>query len=129
MKKTILPTNRGFDAVLYINNEPLAGQKNVILNRKANLVSITNQIKKEWEDSLAAIKSWNLICTGMFIKNKEAFDILDSAFINGTPVDVKVTDENKTYYGKALITSFPITANYDDVFIYNIALSGIGELK
>lgn len=127
-KTIILKPNKAVNAILSIDGKPLGGQKNCTLNRTMKPIDITNKINGDWNTSLAGLKGWSINCTGMFIKDEESFDILEKAFYNGTAVDVKITDDNRTYAGSALITNFPINLNYNDTFIYNITLLGTGEL-
>ena len=121
--------NRGIDAIVYINDKPVGGQKNCILNRMMTPINITNKITGEWSDSIAGLKSWNLTCQGMFIKDEESFDQLEHAFYNGEKVKIKMSDNNRSYVGEALIVNFPITATYNDTFAYSITFTGAGELK
>lgn len=121
--------NRGIDAIVYINDKPVGGQKNCVLNRMMTPINITNKITGEWSDSIAGLKSWNLTCQGMFIKDEESFDQLEQAFYNGEKVKVKMSDNNRSYEGEALIVNFPITATYNDTFAYSITFTGAGELK
>lgn len=127
--KKILPTNRGIDAKVYINDVEIGGQQNAQLNRTVNVIDITNQITGEWEKSIAGTRSWALLCTGMNIKGAPAYELLKTAFDNGTEVDIKITDEDIEYSGRAIISSFPIVANYNNSYTYNIAFRGIGELN
>lgn len=121
--------NRGIDAIVYIDDKPVGGQKNCILNRMMTPINITNKITGEWSDSIAGLKSWNLTCQGMFIKDEESFDQLEQAFYDGEKVKVKMSDNNRSYEGEALIVNFPITATYNDTFAYSITFTGAGELK
>ena len=126
--KQILPANKGVDAVVYFNNTPLAGQKNATINRRMNPINVTNKINGDWSTSLAGTKSWTLICDGMFIKDKESFDTLESVFSNGLSVNVEISDGDRKYTGRALVTSFPVAIKYNDTYAYNITLTGTGEL-
>ena len=126
--KQIHPANRGVDAVLYLGDVALGGQKNATISRRMNPINITNKITGEWSESLAGIKSWTLTCSGMFIKNQECFDILENAFKLGSSINVKLTDGNKIYRGSALITSFPVATVYNDTYTYNLIMIGSGEL-
>ena len=126
--KQILPANKGVDAILFLEDKALAGQKNASLTRRMSPINITNKITGEWSDSLSGVKSWSVTCSGVFIKDEESFNILENAFNEGTSITVKLSDGNRSYQGKALITSFPMTANYNDTFTYNIGLTGVGEL-
>ena len=121
--------NRGIDAIVYIDDKPVGGQKNCILNRMMTPINITNKITGEWSDSIAGLKSWNLTCQGMFIKDEESFDKLEQAFYNGEKIKIKMSDNSRSYEGEALIVNFPITATYNDTFAYSITFIGAGELK
>lgn len=123
------PTNRGVDVILHLNGEILGGQQNATLNRSMTPIDITNKINGEWGNSLSGVKQWSLTCSGMLVKNSHTFDLLEQAFNNGDKITVKLSDELVTYEGEALITNFPISAPYNENFIYNITLRGIGELK
>ena len=121
--------NRGIDAIVYIDDKPVGGQKNCILNRMMTPINITNKITGEWSDSIAGLKSWNLTCQGMFIKDEESFDKLEQAFYDGEKIKIKMSDNSRSYEGEALIVNFPITATYNDTFAYSITFIGAGELK
>ena len=126
---TMKPMHRGIKAILYINGEVLGGQQNATLNRNMTPIDITNKINDEWRNSLSGVKQWSLICSGMLVKNSHTFDLLEQAFNNGDKITVKLSDELATYEGEALITNFPVSALYNENFVYNITLRGIGELK
>ena len=129
MGRTVTPTNQGVDAILSIDGIVLGGQKTAILNRTMSPINITNQINKEWQKNIAGTRSWSLTCGGMFIKGQEAFDTLEKAFYDGKEVTVTLTDKDRTYTGQAIITSFPITANYNDAFMYSLIFLGTGPLE
>lgn len=126
--KTIIPSNRGLQILIYIDGEKVCGQKDAILNQTANFSDISNRIEKKWEKSIVAERSWNIKCNGLVIKNADSFKKMETAFLNGTPIAVVLMDDDKKFTGNALISSFPLTANYNDSFLYNITLTGTGEL-
>jgi len=64
----------------------------------------------------------------LVIKNADSFKKMETAFLNGTPIAIVLMDDDKKFTGNALISSFPLTANYNDSFLYNITLTGTGEL-
>lgn len=129
MSKTVLPTHNGVNATLLINGTAVAGQTNCTLNRTMKPITITNKINGTWEESLSGVRGWSLNCNGMFIKNKESFDQLEQAFYNGDSIDVKITDGSREYSGTGLITRFPVSAAYNDAYIYNITILGTGVLS
>lgn len=126
--KTIIPSNRGLQILIYIDGEKVCGQKDAILNQTANFSDISNRIEKKWEKSIVAERSWNIKCNGLVIKNADSFKKMETAFLNGTPIAIVLMDDDKKFMGNALISSFPLTANYNDSFLYNITLTGTGEL-
>lgn len=126
--KTIIPSNRGLQILIYIDGEKVSGQKDAILNQTANFSDVSNRIEKKWEKSIVAERSWNIKCNGLVIKNADSFKKMETAFLNGTPIAIVLMDDDKKFTGNALISSFPLTANYNDSFLYNITLTGTGEL-
>ena len=126
--KTIIPSNRGLQILIYIDGEKVCGQKDAILNQTANFSDISNRIEKKWEKPIVAERSWNIKCNGLVIKNADSFKKMETAFLNGTPIAIVLMDDDKKFTGNALISSFPLTANYNDRFLYNITLTGTGEL-
>lgn len=126
--KTIVPSNRGLQILIYIDGEKVSGQKDAILNQTANFSDVSNRIEKKWEKSIVAERSWNIKCNGLVIKNADSFKKMETAFLNGTPIAIVLMDDDKKFTGNAFISSFPLTANYNDSFLYNITLTGTGEL-
>ena len=129
MGRTVTPTNQGVDAILSIDGVILGGQKTAILNRTMSPINITNQINNDWQRNIAGTRAWSLTCGGMFIKGQEAFDALEKAFYDGKEITVTLTDNDRTYTGQAIITSFPVTANYNDAFMYSLIFLGTGPLE
>lgn len=129
MSKIVQPTHKGVNATLLINDEIVGGQLNCVLNRTMRPITITNRINGNWAESLAGVRGWSLKCSGMFIKDQNAFNILEQAFYNGDSVSVKITDGNREYYGNGLITHFPVNAAYNDTYVYNVTILGTGVLN
>ena len=127
--ENLKPIHRGLDVILSVNNKDLGGQHNATLNRIMSPIKVTNKINGEWERSLSGVRAWSLACSGFIIKDEESFQELEECFNAGTAVNVKLGDGTRTYAGTALITSFPVAANYSTSFSYNISLLGIDELR
>ena len=129
MGRAVKPTNQGISAILTIDGVVVGGQQTAMLNRNMSPIDITNQINSEWQKNIAGSRSWSLTCGGMFIKGQSGFNLLEQAFYEGKEVAVSLTDGDRKYQGKALITSFPVTANYNDAFTYTLVLIGTGPLE
>lgn len=126
---SVKPAGKGYDTVVSLNGKVLAGQKSAFLNRTKEVKDISNQILKDWATVVPATKSWNVTCTGMFIKDSECFNILENAFINNSLVTIKLEGCGKAYTGSAYISQFPLSANYDDTYSYNLTFIGNGALS
>lgn len=126
--REILPSNRGIDLVIFINGEALAGQKSVTIKQNTAIIDITNQITKQWRRILPGVKSWNIDCNGLVIKNEKSFNKLEQAYLNNEAIEIQLTDGNKTFRGMAYISNFPINISYNNSFLYNLTLQGNEEL-
>ena len=119
---------RSVDVVIYLDDYPLGGQQGASLVRQAQVIDITNKINAEWSESLSGIKSWSIVCTGLYIVNDNSFALLEDAFMNNKPVEVSINVGSQQLKGKALITEFPLSAVFNKEFRYNLRLLGIGAL-
>lgn len=119
---------RSVDVVIYLDNYPLGGQQGANLVRQAQVIDITNKINAEWSESLSGIKSWSIVCTGLYIVNDNSFALLEDAFMNNKPVEVSINVGSQQLKGKALITEFPLSAVFNKEFKYNLRLLGTGAL-
>ena len=119
---------KGIDVVLKINGKPVAGQQGAILNRSMSPIDITNKITGDWSESLAGIRTWRINCNGLFVVNAESLEALEEAFMTNTEIEVSVIVDGKNYFGRVLITDYPVSAIFNAQFKYNISLLGVGEL-
>lgn len=119
----------GIDVVLFVNDIPVAGQQNASFNRSMTSINITNKIDADWQESISGIKSWNINCDGMYVKNSKSFMALEEAFMNNTEIKVQVVLNNQKYEGQGLIVNFPMSAMYNSQFKYTIKILGTGELN
>ena len=118
----------GIDVVLKINNKPVAGQLNATLNRSMTPINITNKINGNWKENLGGLRSWKIKCGGLYAVNAEGLQALEDAFMNNEEIDVSIVFNGKNYFGRALITDYPVSAQYNVQFKYDISLLGTGEL-
>ena len=126
---TLKPACKGLNVILSIDGKPLGGQQDAQLVRSMTPINITNRIDDEWSNSIAGIKSWSINCAGMHIKDSVSFEILENAFNTGSPIEVVLKGNEHEYKGRALITSFPVSAPYSSTCIYNLGLTGCGALE
>ena len=118
----------GIDIVVKVDNKPIAGQLNATLNRSMAPIDITNKINGDWKESLGGTHTWRIRCNGMYVINAEALQKMEDAFMSNEEVDVSVKFSGKNYFGRALITDFPVSSQYNAQFKYDVSLLGTGEL-
>lgn len=121
-------TQKGIDIVLKIGEQTLAGQLGARLTQSASPIDITNKITGEWKEYLGGLKSWQVDCNGLYVKNKDTYSQLQEAFRTNTNIDVEIILDQHRYIGQALLTEFPLTAMYNDTYKYSARLLGDGEL-
>lgn len=119
---------RSVDVVVSINNYPLGGQQGANLVRQAQVINITNRINGEWAENLAGVKSWSVVCSGLYVVNDKSFSLLEDAFMNNKKVEVSINVGSQQLKGQALITDFPLNAVFNKEFKYNLKLLGTGAL-
>lgn len=119
---------RSIDTVIRLNGVALGGQQGANLIRQTEAIDITNRINGEWAESLAGKKSWNIVCSGLYITNDRAFGLLEDAFMNNKTVEVLISFGLTKLKGNAIITDFPLSSVFNKEFKYNIKLLGTGAL-
>ena len=81
---------RSVDVAVYINGKAVGGQQGATLNRQSQPINITNKITNEWQESIAGVKSWNIVCSGLYVVNDASFSLLEDAFMNNKQVEVSI---------------------------------------
>lgn len=119
---------KGIDIVLKVNNIPVAGQQGASLSRSMAPIDITNKINGDWEENIGGSHNWRVACNGLYVINANSLQLLEDAFMNNEELDVSLSFNNKNYFGRVLITDFPVSSIYNAQFKYNLSLLGIGEL-
>lgn len=124
---------KGIDFLLKIKTAEtftvLGGQRGATLNRSAETMDVTTKDSGGWKENLAGLKEFSIDADGLIIDSNAAYQALEDAFNNGTPIDVELSTPNDTTYtGKVLVTDFPIELPYDDAVTYSVTLTGTGPL-
>lgn len=120
---------KGINIVIKIGNKPVAGQQNASLIRSMVPINITNKITGDWQESLSGLRSWRVGCGGLYVLNAESLQSLEDAFMNNEEVEVSLTIGEKNYFGRALITDYPLSSIFNAQFKYNLSLLGVGALN
>lgn len=113
----------------------LGGQTNCTLNREADTIDVTDKTSGGFKSSLAGLISWSVDCDGFVVLGDKALELIETAFLNRTPVDVEIRigadadTDGVTYTGQGYIVDFPLEFNQDDAVTYAITVEGASPLK
>ena len=118
----------GVDVVLLVDDKPVAGQLNATLQRSMTPIDITNKITGDWKENIAGLRAWRVQCSGLYVLDEESLNALEQSFMRNEELDIKLTINNKNYFGRCLITDYPLSSQYNAQFKYNLTLLGTGEL-
>ena len=120
---------RGLDIVVSIGANIVAAQESCNLTRGTELADVTNKITLAWRDYLAGCRTWSIQCNGAYVVNDTGLALLESAFVEGNLVHIKLSNSVIAYEGDAIITSFPIGADFNLDTTYSLVLQGKGALE
>lgn len=118
----------GIDVILYIGDKPVAGQQKATLNRSMNPIDITNKINGDWGEHLGGSHLWKIKCDGIYVINADSLQALENAFMNNEEIEISIRLNGKNYFGRVLITDYPVSSIYNAEFKYSLTLLGTGEL-
>ena len=92
----------------------------------------TTALGDDWKNYITGLKEWSASSEGDYEVpvDEEGQAALQSAFLNGTTVVVKLYVDGKNYYmGEAYINSLSIEDPVDDVVSISIEFTGTGALS
>lgn len=122
---------RGLNVLVSIGSQKVGGQRGATLNRGSETLDVSNKATEGgWKEFIQGAKEWSIDCDGILIAEDVGFTALETAYLAGNLVDIKIGDEaGWGYQGKAIITDFPIEAPYDDALTYSVTFQGTGALS
>jgi len=106
----------------------VGGQSGATLNRSMNSIDTTDKTSNGWVTKVAGTKEWSMDLESFLVVGDVGFTSLNTAFKNGSEIDVEMEIGGIVYEGKALISDFPLEAPQDDAVTYSVSLEGTGEL-
>lgn len=112
---------------------PVCGSRSGSLTINVEINEATKPIASYWQSNYYGKKSYTISASGMCILNPDKFthtDIIKMIW-NGTPMfwAMKSADNEQEFYaGTALINSFSLTADRNDMELYTLNATGDGEL-
>ena len=121
---------KGINFLLYVGDQPVAGQRNANLNVSADNIDVTNKLGDGWAENIASFRSWSIDADGLVVPSDTAYEALEAAAMNGTQVTVKLSTgtNGRTYTGTGYITDFSVGMPYDDATTYSCTITGTGPL-
>lgn len=111
----------GKDAVLKIGSTELKNIKDVSLNLSAESVDITTRKSGGWKEELVTLKTLEITFQALFDSEDTVFSSLQTAFMNGTTVDVEISGSG-TLTATCVVSNFSITQALTDAITVDITL-------
>lgn len=118
---------KGMDMLVKLGVNTLGGQRGASLEMSSDAIETTAK-GESWKTQVASLKAWTVSADGLYVASDLAYKSLQTAFANGTEVDLSLTNGTITYSGKALISSLSVDVPYDDAMTYNVSFTGNGAL-
>ena len=123
---------KAINFLLYVTGTPTAmgSEQNTVLTRNHTPIDVTDKGSDDWEENLAGLRNWTLENNGFYITNDTAYEALETAYEDNTPVDVKLRDTNNNdqWTGSAYITSLQLSTPNPEAVQQAISLKGTGAL-
>lgn len=121
---------KGLDVKIKVGAQVVGGQRNASLEMSAETIDTTVKTSEGWASKIPGLKSWSSSCDGVYFVDDVGLQAVQTAFENGTEVDLEFTNTTSVVYkGKAVITSMSLDAGQDDVVSYTISFEGSGKLE
>lgn len=92
----------------------------------------TTALGDDWKKYITGLKEWTASCEGDYevITKDSTQETLQTAFLNGTSVTLKLYVDDKNYYtGEAIINSLSVEDPVDDVVSISLEFTGNGVLS
>lgn len=129
---------KGLDILISVNTGTVetptwtvvGGQRGAELSRSADTFDSTSKASEGWKEFEAGFKEWSIETDGLLIESDEGLVALEEAYMNSEKVKVQfASTSGAKYSGLAVVSSFPISAPYDDLVTYTCSLTGAGKLE
>jgi len=123
----------GFKGELTIGSGPgtVAGKaKDVTPDLSAGDIDISTRSGNGWKEFIQGLKEWSVDVDHLWVPDDAAYTALQTAFLNGTSVDVQFLDETDGYgwSGVAFVNGLKKAEPLDGAQMVSIKLRGTGEL-
>ena len=120
---------KGLDVLIKVGSQVVGGQRNASLEMSAETIDTTVKTTGGWAAKIPGMKSWTSSCDGVYFLDDAGLSAAQTAFMNGTPVQLEFSkEEGLAYSGQAVITSMAVEAGQEDIVSYTIAFEGTGAL-
>ena len=120
---------KGLDVLIKVGSQVVGGQRNASLEMSAETIDTTVKTTGGWAAKIPGMKSWTSSCDGVYFLDDAGLSAAQTAFMNGTPVQLEFSkEEGLAYSGQAVITSMAVEAGQEDIVSYTISFEGTGAL-
>lgn len=125
-----MSVNRSVDVVVSLGQTALAGQTGAAIQQTKEAIDITNQINGEWARNLEGVRSWRVVCGGLYVVSADTLLSLQKAFMENQTLTLRISMGGLQYTGDAILISFPIDGTkFSQGTTYSAQFLGTGALK
>lgn len=125
----------GYKAELTVGTGPgsvVGKARDVDLNIQGNAVDTSTRDGAGWKDHIQGLKEWDMSCGHLWVPDDAAFELMQTALMNGTEIHVKLLDitgaTGHGYEGDAIVTGLKRGEPLDGALTADITLKGAGAL-
>ena len=108
----------------------LGGQRSTTMNRTTEEADATaKDTAPGWFENVPTFRRWTFEAEGVTDETDAALGDLETAWLNNTQVNVRIsTPASNTYTGAATVSDLSLDGAHDDVFSYSVSLAGTAAL-
>ena len=119
----------GYSMTLTVGGTVFALAQDVNLALSATEIDATTRGGNGWREKCQGLKEWGVSADSVWIPDDAAYVLIRSAFTDGTPLAVILTDKDlNTDTGSGYVTDMGRAEPLDDVVTAAIEIAGNGEL-
>jgi predicted secreted protein len=125
----------GFNGQLFIGTEgngqsasqEICEAQDVTINLTGETFETSSRCTAPWKSFVSGWREWSVDFALVYENDKAALDVLETAFIAGTTISVRLIDKDGDgYYGDCMVTNWTREEPLSDVMTRSVTLQGTG---
>lgn len=119
----------GVNVLVSVGGVVLGSQRNASLKIDAKEIDVSDKTTGGWDTTLVGNRKWSIDCDCIALDSDLGQAALESAAMDGTKVTVAFDHAGRrTFSGEAVVQSFELTGEKDDVSTAKVTFKGSSAL-